>query len=59
MSVPDVAPLLEGEPPHDQVVFAARLQRYWPDLLGGLAGAYPEHAPEMAYRLVEIAASGH
>ena len=56
MSTPDVAPLLEGEPPHDQVVFAARLQRYWPDLLTGLAGAYPDHAPEMAYHLVEIAA---
>ena len=56
MSVPDVAPLLDGEPPHDQVVFATRLQRYWPDLLTGLAGAYPDHAPEMAHRLVEIAA---
>ena len=56
MTTPDVAPLLEGEPPHDQVVFAARLQRYWPDLLTGLAGAYPDHAPEMAYHLVEIAA---
>ena len=56
MTVPDVGPLLEGEPPHDQVVFATRLQRYWPDLLTGLAGAYPEHAPEMANRLVEIAA---
>ena len=56
MSVPDVAPLLEGEPPHDQVVFATRLHRYWPDLLTGLAGAYPDHAPEMAHRLVEIAA---
>jgi amylosucrase len=56
MTVPDVAPLLEGEPPHDQVVFAVRLQRYWPDLLTGLAGAYPDHAPEMAYHLVEIAA---
>ena len=50
MSIPDVAPLLEGEPPHDQVVFATRLQRYWPDLLTGLTGAYPDHAPEMAYR---------
>ena len=56
MTVPDVAPLLEGEPPHDQVVFGTRLQRYWPDLLNGLAGAYPEDAPQMAYRLVEIAA---
>ena len=56
MTVPDVASLLEGEPPHDQVVFATRLQRYWPDLLTGLAGAYPDAAPEMAYRLVEIAA---
>ncbi len=56
MTIPDLAPLLEGEPPHDQVVFATRLQRYWPDLLTGLTGAYPEHAPEMANRLVEIAA---
>ena len=51
-----MAPLLEGEPPHDQVVFATRLQRYWPDLLTGLTGAYPDHAPDMAYRVVEIAA---
>src|SRR5215212_4453105 len=56
MTIPDLAPLLEGEPPHDQVVFATRLQRYWPDLLTGLTGAYPDHAPEMADRLVEIAA---
>ncbi len=56
MSTPDVAPLLAGEPLHDQVVFATRLKRYWPDLLTGLTGAYPDHAPEMAYRLVEIAA---
>ena len=47
---------MEGEPTHDQVVFATRLQRYWPDLLTGLTGAYPDHAPEMANRLVEIAA---
>ena len=50
MSTPDVAALLEGEPAHDQVVFATRLQRYWPDLITGLTGAYPDHAPEMAYR---------
>ena len=56
MTIPDLAPLLEGEPPHDQVVFATRLQRYWPDLLTGLTGAYPDHAPKMANRLVEIAA---
>jgi amylosucrase len=56
MTIPDLALLLEGEPPHDQVVFATRLQRYWPDLLTGLTGAYPDHAPEMANRLVEIAA---
>src|SRR3954452_1945602 len=55
MSVPDVAPLLEGEPLHDQVVFATRLQRYWPDLLSGLSGAYPDEAPEMARRLALIA----
>jgi amylosucrase len=56
MTVPDVAPLLEGEPLHDQVVFRTRLQRYWPDLLTGLSGAYPDRAPEMARRLVIIAA---
>jgi amylosucrase len=56
MTVPDVAPLLAGEPLHDQVVFRTRLQRYWPDLLTGLSGAYPDHAPEMARRLVIIAA---
>jgi amylosucrase len=56
MTVPNVAPMLDGEPPHDQVVFATRLQRYWADLLTGLTGAYPDHAPEMANRLVEIAA---
>ena len=56
MTIPDLAPLLEDEPPHDQVVFATRLQRYWPDLLTGLTGAYPDHASEMANRLVEIAA---
>jgi amylosucrase len=56
MTIPDLAPLLEGEPPHDRVVFATRLQRYWPDLLTGLTGAYPDHAPQMANRLVEIAA---
>ena len=57
MTIPDAAGLLDGEPAHDQVVFAARLQRYWPDLLAGLTGAYPEHAVEMAERAVEIAAS--
>ena len=56
MTSPDVASLLEGEPVHDRVVFETRLQRYWPDLLTGLAGAYPERAVEMAHRLVEIAA---
>ena len=57
MTIPDAAGLLDGEPAHDQVVFAARLQCYWPDLLAGLTGAYPEHAVEMAERAVEIAAS--
>jgi amylosucrase len=56
MTTPDVAGLLEGEPAHDQVVFATRLQRYWPDLLAGLAGAYPDQAVEMAERAAEIAA---
>ena len=57
MTTPDVAGLLDGEPPHDQAVFATRLRRYWPDLITGLTGAYPAHAVEMANRLVEIAAA--
>ncbi|MCW2810517.1 MAG: ams [Friedmanniella sp.] len=56
MTIPDVAPLLDGEPLHDQVVFQTRLQRYWPDLITGLTGAYPDQAPEMARRLAMIAA---
>ncbi|MGI8457286.1 MAG: amylosucrase [Propionibacteriaceae bacterium] len=56
MSISSVAELLPDEPPHDQVVFETRLQRYWPDLLSGLAGAYPAAAPQMAERLVQIAA---
>ena len=48
MTTPDVADLLDGEPVHDQVVFETRLPRYWPDLLAGLTGAYPDHAVEMA-----------
>ncbi|HET9873582.1 MAG TPA: alpha-amylase family protein [Propionibacteriaceae bacterium] len=51
-----MADLLPDEPPHDKAVFETRLRRYWPDLLTGLTGAYPDHAPEMAARLVEIAA---
>ncbi|MDX6323415.1 MAG: amylosucrase, partial [Propionibacteriaceae bacterium] len=54
--MPKIADLLADEPLHDQVVFETRLQRYWPDLLTALSGAYPEHAPQMAARLVEIAA---
>lgn len=56
MTIPTVASLLEGEPARDRVVFETRLQRYWPDLLTGLAGAYPDRALEMANRCVEIAA---
>jgi amylosucrase len=55
-TLPDCADLLDDEPTHDRVVFETRLKRYWPDLLTGLTGAYPEHAPEMAERLVSIAA---
>ena len=56
MTSPRVEDLLAGEPAHDQVVFEARLRRYWPDLLTGLAGAYPDDAVDMATRCVEIAA---
>ena len=57
MSIPDLGDLLSGEPIHDQVVFETRLRRHWADLLTGLTGAYPDHAIEMANRLVEIAAA--
>lgn len=56
MSTPDVGDLLADQPPHDRVVFETRLRRYWPDLLTGLIGAYPDQALEMAHRLVRIAA---
>ncbi len=56
MTSPDVGDLLADQPAHDQIVFETRLRRYWPDLLAGLTGAYPEHAVEMAHRLVRIAA---
>ncbi len=55
--MPRVADLMPDEPHHDRVVFETRLRRGWPDLLSGLAGAYPEQAPTMAARLVEIAAA--
>ncbi|MFP5282270.1 MAG: alpha-amylase family protein, partial [Actinomycetes bacterium] len=54
--IPEVADLLADEPVHDRVVFETRLRRYWPDLLTGLTGAYPDHALPMAQRLVRIAA---
>jgi amylosucrase len=54
--MPTTSGLLAGEPAHDQVVFATRMRRHWPELLTGLTGAYPEQAPEMAERLVAIAA---
>lgn len=57
VSIPDVANLLAAEPAHDRAVFATRLRRYWPDLLSGLTGAYGDRAPQMAERLVEIAAT--
>ncbi|HET9649469.1 MAG TPA: amylosucrase [Microlunatus sp.] len=56
MTSPHVGDLLADQPPHDQVVFETRLRRYWPDLLAGLTGAYPDQAVEMAHRLVRIAA---
>jgi amylosucrase len=56
MTSPNVGDLLADQPPHDQVVFETRLQRYWPDLLAGLTGAYPGQAVEMGHRLVRIAA---
>jgi amylosucrase len=56
MSTPDVGDLLSDQPPTDQVVFETRLRRYWPDLLTGLIGAYPDRPVEMGQRLVRIAA---
>ena len=55
-AIPAAAALLAGEPVHDRAVFETRVRRYWPDLLAGLTGAYGERAPEMAERLVTIAA---
>lgn len=55
MTQPDLGNLLFDEPPHDRVIFEARLERYWPDLVAGLADAYPDGADEMALRLVRIA----
>jgi amylosucrase len=54
--MPTTSGLLAGEPAHDQVVFETRMRRHWPELLTGLTGAYPDQAPEMAERLVTIAA---
>lgn len=50
--------LLGGCSPERRETFALRLERWWPDLLDGLAGVYAD--PEgVARRLVEVAARGY
>ena len=49
---------LADEPVADRTVLLARLERYWPDLVGGLAVAYGAAATDLAPRLVELAVEG-
>ncbi|QIK67185.1 alpha-amylase [Nocardioides sp. HDW12B] len=54
--VPPVPDALTGLPAHLVELFTARLERWWPDLLAGLA-VYPD--PEaVARRVVDLAAAG-
>ncbi|GAB2674495.1 alpha-amylase family protein [Thalassiella azotivora] len=48
-------PALGALPPHDQEIFRLRLERWWADLVEGLAGAY-DGADELAGRLAVLAA---
>nr|WP_091757459.1 alpha-amylase family protein [Pedococcus cremeus] len=44
----------------DQDTFLLRLERWWEDLVAGLAGAYPDHDVDaLAVRLVELAARAY
>ncbi|WP_141778224.1 alpha-amylase family protein [Phycicoccus sp. SLBN-51] len=44
----------------DQDTFVLRLERWWEDLVAGLAGAYPHHDVDaLAVRLVELAARAY
>ncbi|GAB94703.1 amylosucrase [Kineosphaera limosa] len=47
-------------PPETAEIFTLRLERWWPDIVGGLADLYPaEQAQATAVRLVEAAAAAY
>ncbi|HSS67356.1 MAG TPA: alpha-amylase family protein [Nocardioidaceae bacterium] len=50
--------LLAGQPSHRIEIFAARLARWYPDLLEALAAVYPEPG-DIADRLVRLAATSY
>ena len=51
---------LGGMSAADQDTFVLRLERWWEDLVAGLAGAYPHHDVDaLAVRLVELAARAY
>jgi len=51
---------LKGLDEADQETFLLRLERWWDDLVAGLAGAYPdEDVQALAVRLVELAARAY
>jgi amylosucrase len=50
--------VLGGLPPAERAVFELRLERWWEDLVAGLAGAYPTHdTTDLGIRLVRLAAT--
>jgi amylosucrase len=53
----EVGAALAGEPDADRTVLLARLDRYWGDLVTGLAAAYPEPV-QLAARVVRQAVDG-
>ncbi|WP_345203263.1 alpha-amylase family protein [Fodinibacter luteus] len=55
---PPVIPLPDGLSEDRAVMFRTRVERWWPDLLGGLTVAYgAERAPALGAELVALAAS--
>ncbi|KRE61627.1 alpha-amylase family protein [Nostocoides sp. Soil756] len=59
-TVPPTPPLPGGAPPDRAEMLAARLQRWWPDLYGGLAVLYgPGRAETVGAALVTLAARAH
>jgi amylosucrase len=51
---------LRTMPPAEQELFDLRLERWWEDLVAGLAAVYPDHdTPALAVRLVERAATAY